>query len=224
MAATNEARRVLVVGAHPDDELLGCGGTLALHAQQGASVTAVIGSLGRDEGGPQPLDSKAALSHLGVTDVRSLGLPDQGFDRFTLTDIISPLEEITREIRPNVVYTHHHDDINRDHQLLFKAVLVVSRPTDPWVEAVYSFDTASSTEWGYPRSFIPDTWVDISTTLDAKLAAMAQYESELRPYPHPRSLEGLRHRAEAAGNLCCLPAAEVFMTVRRIVRSGQALS
>src|SRR5256885_13497085 len=65
---------------------------------------------------PQPLDSKAALSQLGVSDVRSLGLPDQAFDTFTLTDVISPLEEIAREIRPNVVYTHHHDDINRDHQ------------------------------------------------------------------------------------------------------------
>ena len=218
-----DPRRVLVVDAHPDDELLGCGGTLALHTARGDSVTAVIGSLGRDPDGPQPLDSKAALSQLGVSDVRSLGLPDQAFDTFTLTDVISPLEEIAREIRPNVVYTHHHDDINRDHQLLFKAVLVITRPTDPWVEAVYSFDTASSTEWGYPRSFVPDTWVDISETIDAKLRAMAEYESELRPYPHPRSLEALKNRAEAAGNLCCLTAAEVFMTVRRIARGGQAL-
>src|SRR5438093_45504 len=78
------------------------------------------------------------------------------------------------------------------------------------------------TEWGYPRSFIADTWIDISATLERKLAAMACYQSEVRPYPHPRSLEALRNRAKAWGNQCCLDAAEVFMTVRRIVRNDQA--
>jgi LmbE family N-acetylglucosaminyl deacetylase len=86
---------------------------------------------------------------------------------------------------------------------------------------VYAFDTASSTEWAYPRTFVPDTWVDISTTLDAKLAAMACYESELRPYPHPRSLEALKNRARAFGNQVCMEAAEVFMTVRKVSRNGE---
>src|SRR5205807_2223967 len=98
-----------------------------------------------------------------------------------------------------------------------------TRPIEPFIEAVYAFDTASSTEWGYPRSFIPDTWVDISTTLEQKIAAMACYESEVRPYPHPRSLDALRHRARAWGNQCCMDAAEVFMTVRRTLRAGAAV-
>ena len=100
-------------------------------------------------------------------------------------------------------------------------MLVATRPVERSIEAVYAFDTASSTEWGYPRSFVPDTWVDISSTLEHKIAAMACYESEVRPYPHPRSLEALRHRARAWGNQHCLEAAEVFMTVRRTRRHGQ---
>jgi LmbE family N-acetylglucosaminyl deacetylase len=224
MELTNGAdHRILVVAAHPDDELLGCGGTLALHARAGHSVTAVIGSGGRSTATDtySALDPQRALKEIGVTDVRLLGLPDQQFETVPLTEIIGQLEAIVGEIRPTIIYTHHYGDINADHGRLFSAVLVVSRPTDPGIKAVYSFDTASSTEWGYPQTFVPDTWVDITETLDSKLAAMASYEAELREYPHPRSLEALRHRAEAHGNRCYLEAAEAFMTVRRVVRGGE---
>ena len=102
-------------------------------------------------------------------------------------------------------------------------ILVATRPTETFIETVYAFDTASSTEWAFPRTFVPDTWVDISSTLKTKLAAMACYESELRDYPHPRSLQSLEHRAKALGNQVCLDAAEVFMTVRRISRNDQTL-
>src|SRR5439155_799242 len=83
---------------------------------------------------------------------------------------------------------------HRDHELLFRAALVATRPLESSIEAIYVFDTASATEWGYPREFVPDTWVDISQTLEQKLSAMACYESDVRPYPHPRSLDALRHR------------------------------
>jgi LmbE family N-acetylglucosaminyl deacetylase len=153
--------------------------------------------------------------------VRPLGFPDQRLDTITLTEIIAPLEQLVRELEPEVVYCQHGGDINRDHELLFKAVLVATRPTEQSIAAVYAFDTASSTEWAFPRRFVPDTWVDISAVLEQKLSAMACYESELRPYPHPRSLEALRHRAHAWGNQQCLDAAEVFLTVRRALRRGQ---
>ena len=106
--------------------------------------------------------------------------------------------------------------------MLFKALLVATRPTEPFIETVYAFDTASSTEWAYPRTFNPDTWVDISSTLSQKLEAMGCYESEVRDYPHPRSLKSLKYRAHAWGNHCCMDAAEVFMTVRKVVRHGEA--
>lgn len=219
-------KRVLVIAAHPDDELLGCGGTVALHTDAGDNVTSVIvcegESLryaGREVGQAQHIAKAAAV--LGVKDVRQLGFPDQRLDTLTLTDVITPLEAIVRDVRPQVVYCQHGGDVNRDHELLFKAILVATRPTETFIEAVYAFDTASSTEWAYPRRFVPDTWVDITATLDRKLEAMACYESELRDYPHPRSLLALEYRARAWGNINCLEAAEPFITVRRIVRRGE---
>lgn len=219
--------RVLVLAAHPDDEVLGCGGTVALHARAGQHVTSVVVCEGESlrygpEGVGQAAQMRRAAEELGVRDVRSLGFGDQRLDTVTLTELIAPLERVVREVRPTVVYCQYGGDVNRDHELLFKALLVATRPTESFIGAVYAFDTASSTEWAYPRTFTPDTWVDISATLDRKLAAMSCYESELRDYPHPRSLAALRYRAHAWGNQVCVEAAEVFMTVRRTVRCGQA--
>lgn len=223
---TNTTKRVLIIAAHPDDELLGCGGTAALHSARGDEVTSVIVCEGEslrygDEGVGQPDHIQEAAAILGVKEARTLGFPDQKLDTFTLTDIITPLEKVVDDVRPNVIYSQYGGDINRDHELLFKAVLVATRPMEAFIEAIYAYDTASSTEWAYPRTFLPDTWVDISTTLQRKLDAMACYTSEVRPHPHPRSLEALKHRAAAWGNQCCMEFAEVFMTVRRTLRNGQ---
>ena len=220
------ANSVLVIAAHPDDELLGCGATVALHARAGDHVTSVIvcegESLRYGPGGVGQSDHmRRAAEVLGVRDVRALGLPDQRLDTFTLTEIITPLERVAREVRPQIVYTHFGGDANQDHEILFRATLIATRPTEEYLRAVYAFETASSTEWGYPRAFMPDVWVDISTTLETKIEAMACYESEVRPYPHPRSLDALRHRARAWGNQVCMDAAEVFMTVRRTMRNGE---
>jgi len=220
------SRRVLIIAAHPDDEVLGCGGTAALHAREGAEVTALIAcegeSLRYGPGGVgQAEHSRRAAQILGLKESRQLGFPDQRLDTLSLLDLVVPLERAVRELQPAVVYCQFGGDANRDHELLFRAALVATRPIEPYIEAIYAFDTASSTEWGYPRAFVPDTWVDISETLEQKLCAMACYESEVRPYPHPRSLDALRHRARAWGNQCCLDAAEVFVTVRRSLRGGQ---
>lgn len=219
--------RVLVIAAHPDDEVLGCGGTLALHARAGHQVYAAVAcegeSLRYGPGGVGQGDHMArAAQTLGIRDTRLLGFADQRLDTITLTELIDPLERLVREIEPLVVYCQFGGDVNRDHEILFKATLVATRPTATCIRSVYAFDTASSTEWGYPRSFVPDTWVDICTTLETKLAAMACYETEVRPYPHPRSLEALEHRARAWGNQHCLHAAEAFMTIRRTLRCGHA--
>jgi LmbE family N-acetylglucosaminyl deacetylase len=214
---------ILCIAAHPDDEVLGCGGVLALHAQSGEPVTIVIACEGESlrygpDGVGQSAHIRRAAEKLGCTSVRQLRLPDQALDTIRLTELIAPLEQIVRSEKPRIVYCQHGGDVNRDHQILFQAILVATRPTETYIDAVYAFDTASSTEWAYPRTFTPDTWIDISRTLDVKLAAMACYESELRPYPHPRSLRALEYRARAFGNQVCLEAAEVFMTVRKVNR------
>ena len=219
-------QNVVIIAAHPDDEILGCGGTAALHVMRGDNVSFIIVCEGESlRYGPDGVDQQShircAASKLGVSDVRLLGFPDQKLDTYTLTDIIHPLEQEIQGINPAVVYTQYGGDVNRDHQLLFQAVLVAARPTESGIRHVFAYDTASSTEWAFPRSFVPDTWVDISRTLEAKLEAMSCYQSELRDYPHPRSLQALRHRAHNWGNLSCLDAAEVFMTVRSIYRNGE---
>lgn len=219
-------RRILVIAAHPDDELLGCGGTVALHTRLGDEVTSVIACEGESlRYGPNGVGQREHINRaartLGVSHVHTLNFPDQQLDTRTLTDIITPLERVVREVQPNIVYVQHGGDINRDHQILFQAALVATRPTETCIQGVYAFDTASSTEWAYPRTFAADTWVDISTTLETKLAAMACYESEVRAYPHPRSLEALQYRARAWGNQHLLDAAEAFQTIRRTLRCGQ---
>ena len=218
--------RILVIAAHPDDELLGCGGTIALHTRAGDHVTAAIACEGEslhygEDTEEQRTHIEAAAKVLGMEQTRLLGFPDQKLDKITLTEIITPLEMLVREVRPKTIYCQHGGDINRDHELLFKALLVATRPTETFIESIYAFDTASSTEWAFPRTFIPDTWVDISSTLHVKLEAMNCYKRELREYPHPRSLQALEFRAKAWGNQICLEAAEVFMTVRRVVRNGK---
>lgn len=219
-------KNVLVIAAHPDDELLGCAGTVALHVKNKDRVKSVIMCEGESlRGVVQSSDniphSEQAAQVLGVEEVIHVGLPDQRLDQITLTEVITPIERVVADFQPNVIYCQFGGDINRDHELLFKAILVATRPTVECIESVYAFDTASSTEWAYPRSFVPDTYVDITSTLDLKLQAMACYESELRDYPHPRSLEALRYKAHAWGNQACLDAAEVFMTVRKVSRDGK---
>ena len=219
-------RGVVVIAAHPDDEVLGCGGALRLHTQAGTPVTIIIACEGESlRYGPGGVDQashiRKAAEKLGVQDVRELDFNDQALDTIRLTTLIEPLEKILREARPSCVYTQFGGDINRDHQILFKAALVATRPTETYIDTVYAFDTSSSTEWAYPRSFVPDTWIDISTTLAAKLEAMACYVSEVREYPHPRSLRALEYKARALGNQVCVDAAEVFMTIRRVSRHGE---
>lgn len=219
-------KKILVIAAHPDDELLGCGGVVALHAKNGDQVTSLIVCEG-DSLRYSSLNDRhqsqifQAADVLGVNDVRSLQFPDQKLETIILTDLIDPILKIVREIKPSIIYCQYGGDANRDHKILFEAVSVATRPTEEYIEAVYAFDTASSTEWAYPRTFIPDTWIDITSVLDLKILAMSKYVTELRDYPHPRSLKALQNKAYAYGNQCLMEAAETFMTIRRTIRNAK---
>ena len=219
---------VLVIAAHPDDELLGCGGTVALHKNKGDKVTFLIACEGdllryANESDRHQAQIYSAAKVLGVNNIHSLKYPDQKLESIILTDLIDALLNIIRELQPNIIYTQYGDDVNKDHKILFEAVQVATRPTENYIEAVYAFDTASSTEWGFPRTFIPDTWVDISKTLNQKLEAMRCYKTELREYPHPRSIAALENKAKAWGNQVLMEAAEVFVTIRRTIRFEETL-
>lgn len=213
---------ILVVAAHPDDELLGIGGIVRKHVLNGDHVRSIImcegESLRYGENVGQNVAIEQAANVLGVEKVYSLKFPDQKLDTFTLTDLIKPLEDISEEFKPDIIYCQSASDANRDHKILFEAASIAFRPTSEWIRDFYCFYTASSTEWGVPRNFVPDTWVDISDVMEDKIKAIEMYHSEVREYPHPRSLDSLRYQAHFWGNQCCMDSAEVLMTIRRIDR------
>lgn len=217
--------KVLVVAAHPDDELLGIGGIVKLHTLKGDTVRSIIMCEGESLRYGENVGQNAAIIEaakvLGVEKVYTLAYPDQKLDTFTLTELIKPLEEISDEYQPDIIYCQSASDANRDHKILFEAAMIAFRPTSEWIRDFYCFYTASSTEWGVPRNFIPDTWVDITSVLDDKIEAFEKYHSEVREYPHPRSSGALRHQSHFWGNQCCMDAAEVLMTIRRMKRDGE---
>ncbi len=215
-------KKILVVAAHPDDELLGIGGIILKHTMKGDPVRAIImcegESLRYAKNVGQSEATKNAAEILGIEKVYRLNYPDQKLDTYTLTELISPLEKISEEYKPNIIYCQSACDANRDHKILFEAANIAFRPIDEWIEDFYTFYTASSTEWGYPRNFVPDTWIDITTVLEKKVKAFECYSSEVREYPHPRSSKALEYQAHFWGNQCCMDAAEVLMTIRRTKR------
>lgn len=216
-------RRVLVVATHPDDEILGIGGTVKRHTLAGDDVLAMVLCEGESVRG-QPVQEEAgrrAAAVLGAR-VEFCRYPDQRLEEVPLTRLIGEVETRIRDHRPEVVYTQFGGDVNLDHRRVFDAVLVAARPMQETVRALYAFETCSSTEWGWPARFRPDTFVDISETLEAKVEAFACYEMEVCAWPHPRSLESLRHRARYFGAMACMTAAEPLVTIRRWARPGDA--
>jgi LmbE family N-acetylglucosaminyl deacetylase len=223
---------VLVVAAHPDDEVLGCGGTIAGLAQHGYRVD--IGILGEgvtsryESREKAPVDETAQIREqahraarlLGAGDLRMFQLPDNRFDTVPLIEIIKLVNGLLEDLQPDLILTHHGGDLNVDHRRTFQAVLTACRPQPGFHHPdLYSFYVPSSTEWGDGAilpPFIPDTYVDVEKTLDLKVQALSCYPSEVRDSPHPRSLEGIRITARYWGNRAGLQAAEPFSLVRRI--------
>jgi LmbE family N-acetylglucosaminyl deacetylase len=218
--------RVAVIAAHPDDELLGLGGTVARHADAGDDVVAVIASEGAtsryaSEATKQLEECcRAAAKILGIREVRFLGFPDQRMDARPLVEITQTIEGVLREVEPEVVYTHHWGDLNRDHRIVSEAVQVACRPVGAgYPRRLICFETPSSSEWSAPdpaSQFVPTLFTDVTSTIDRKLAAMACYVTEVRPAPHPRALTALRARAEHWGHVVGRPYAEAFVLLREV--------
>ena len=224
--------RILVVAAHPDDETLGAGGTMAWHAARGDHVHVCILTDGvtsrHDEVELQAECARRACDILGVKRVVMVGLPDQRLDTLCQLDVITPIEGCIAECEPEVVLTHFPGDVNEDHRIVSRATMVATRPVaGSSVRRVCAFEIPSSTDWAPPvpgSIFAPNLFVDISDTLDTKLAAMEAYAhahiSEMREYPHPRSVGGLTAYARRHGAVSGMPAAEPFMLLRESANRG----
>lgn len=220
--------RVLAVAAHPDDEVLGAGATLARHARAGDTVDIVIcaqGLLSRERTADEIAqllklkdNARDAARRLGARPPTFLDFPDNAMDSVPLLDVVKRVEAVVGDLQPEVVYTHHPGDLNIDHQITCRAVLTACRPLPgSAVRAIHAWETLSATEWAPPQlgsPFLPNHFVDVEATLGAKLDALACYAGELRPFPHPRSAEGVRHLAGLRGSTAGFVAAEAFATLR----------
>ena len=224
---------IMVVAAHPDDEILGCGGTINKWTNQGAEAQALV--LGTGMGARGDLDkasldeaiaelrnnAKASAKIIGYKTVNFENFPDNRLDEVSLLDIVVKISAYAVVLRPTIVLTHHHGDLNLDHRLVYNAVITAFRPLKGCaVDTILSFETPSSTEWNFPyykNTFSPNVFVNIENNLEAKLRALDCYESEIREAPHPRSPESIRAIAKRWGSVVNLQYAEAFELIRTSV-------
>ncbi|TCV84260.1 PIG-L deacetylase family protein [Sulfurirhabdus autotrophica] len=225
------AHSILILAAHPDDEVLGCGGTIAKLADQGAIVhvaflaDGVFSRAGDTAAQQEELNVRRAAARkacaiLGVKSVSFGDFPDNRMDTVALLDITKAVEPLIAEHQPEMVFTHHAGDVNIDHRRMHEAVVTACRPQlgHP-VKTLLSFEVPSSTEWQLPGSapaFAPNWFVDVSDTLNRKLAALDAYAAELRAWPHPRSRQGVEYLARWRGATVGVDAAEAFMLGRQL--------
>ena len=212
---------VLAIGAHPDDEVLGPGGTLAKHADAGDEVHALIVT----EGTTTQYDddsiieqkqeaARACADRLGLEELHFGDLTDMKLDMTAHVEVNAVIEEVIEAIEPNVVYTHSPHEVNNDHVEVYDSTLVAARPGSG-VDRIYTYETPSSTEWvgGDRRQFSSNRYVDISGYVDAKIEAFTEYDTEVREFPHPRSERSIRARATTRGTEAGFEAAEAFSLV-----------
>lgn len=224
--------KVLIVAAHPDDEVLGCGGTIAKLIETGSQVRVAFLADGvysrkadskilENELIQRRAAAKKACGLLGVTDIYFGNFPDNEMDRETLLTITRKVEEIINDFLPDTIFTHHIGDVNIDHQLTHRAVVTACRPQiGKSVKHIFSFETPSSTEWQLPYSapaFIPNCFIDITNTLSRKLDALDAYSFEMRVWPHSRSIKGVEYMVRWHGASIGTEAAEAFMICRSIL-------
>ena len=234
--------KTLIIVAHPDDEVLGMGGTIKKLIMQGKKVKIVFMATGifarrssdyknfreydisekeskimSKQVGELRRDAKKATKILGVNDIEFENFPDNEMDKISNLEITKKIEDIIEKYKPELVFTHSQHDINVDHRSLYYATVTATRPRKKFsVKTLVSFEVPSSTEWYFPSQFIPNIFIDISKELPYKLKALKQYKNEIRKFPHPRSTEGLEVISKRWGTVSGFRAAEAFTLVRQL--------
>lgn len=224
MGLFDEKSPVLVVAPHPDDEILGVGGTMARLASAGVPVHVAIVTAGRaprfSEAQRDTVRAEARAAHaaLGIAETHYLDCPAAELGEFPHADLNGAIGDLVRSLDPGTIFAPHPGDIHLDHQLTFLSSLVASRPHQAtYPRRIFAYETLSETNWNAPYltpAFLPNLFVDISDTLEQKLEAFALFESQQRAAPHERSVASLRALATLRGATIHRPAAEGFVTVR----------
>lgn len=214
-----ENETVLAVSAHPDDEALGAGGTLAKHAAEGDAVHLLFVTDGASAQYDEPamVEEREAAARrcadiLGADSVHFNGFPNIRLDSIPHIETNAVIEEMISTYEPDVVYTHTPSDVNVDHRSVYESTLVATRP-QAGVDRILAYEVPSATEW-HPEPFAPNVYVDVSEYLDAKVEAFLEYDAEVCEYPHPRSERAIRARAHTRGTEAMVGAAEAFSLVR----------
>lgn len=212
--------RVLLVAAHSDDEVLGCGGTLCRHQKNGDEVhfiflTNGVGSRGSDDGASKR--AKASLKvaeRLAINSTEQFDFPDNRLDTVPILEIAKIIESKAKLVMPDIIYTHHAGDLNVDHRICSEAVSIAFRsiPGSSFLK-IFGFEVQSSTEWSPRLNFNPNHFVNIAAYLEEKKRLLALYEEEIREFPHPRSLEAIEALAKWRGSISGFKAAEAFVTL-----------
>ena len=214
-------KKVLVFAPHNDDEVLGVGGTIAKMAKNGYEIVVCEVTSGKKEERVNLIKQEAYAAHkiLGVRQTIFLNLPVVSLNEVSKVDINAKFVEVVKDVQPSVVFIPHRGDMHLDHRVVAESAMVAIRPLEaPFVEDVFAYETLSETEWNIAAAdnvFIPTVWSDISNELDIKLKAMSCYKTQVREFPHPRSLDVLRALAELRGSTVGVRAAEAFVQVRR---------
>ena len=215
--------KVLIFAAHPDDEVLGCGGTIARHIHNGDKVQVVFladGFGSRNNGSNRDASAKEASKLLGCETPIFLNFPDNQLDNVILLHIVKKLEEIIGNFLPSIIYTHHYGDLNIDHQVTHRAVMTACRPQPNFsVKEIYTFEIVSATHWqsvSMGGLFSPNYFVDVSDFINKKMDALHCYASEMREYPHARSYEALQNLSKFRGSSIGVRDAEAFCVERLI--------
>ncbi len=218
--------KVLVVAPHPDDEILGCGGTIKKIVSQGIEVSVLVVTRGKKELYTEERiinvrqEAKTAHQLLGVIETTFLDFPAPDLDLVSISELSDAISEVIGKLKPDTIFLPHRGDIHHEHKAVFNSTLVASRPVkNCLVKRLYSYETLSETEWAAPFSddaFIPDYFVNISDSFTAKLEALKCFKSQIREFPNPRSLKSIEALANFRGSTVGFNQAEAFMTIRVI--------
>jgi LmbE family N-acetylglucosaminyl deacetylase len=217
---------VLVIAPHPDDEVLGCGGTIKRFTEEGNKVFVLIVTAGSPKyytsEGVGRVRDQALKAHavLGVERTYFFDFPAPELDIISNSEIAVAIEKVIRELGVTDLFLPHQGDIHHDHGAVFRASMVASRPIrGNTVKRIYCYETLSETEWAFPFGeayFIPTHFVDITNFLDSKISAMQQFTSQIQNFPHPRSVDALEALSKFRGSTVGFNHAEAFITIRTI--------
>tara|TARA_A100001015_G_scaffold313508_1_gene420887 strand:- start:2080 stop:2751 length:672 start_codon:yes stop_codon:yes gene_type:complete len=219
-------KSILVVAAHPDDEALGCAGTLAKNAAENNEVNICFladGETSREGASRRDVDKRRAKSLdaakiIGANDVCFFNYPDNKLDTISLLDLAYTVEKVVDKYSPDTIFTHSYKDLNVDHELTFRAVMTAARPLPTSkILDIYSFEVLSSTDWfKLDERFSPSVFVDITNYFELKIEALSCYEKEMRDFPHARSNENVEYLARVRGASIGCEYAEAFELIRSI--------